>query len=480
MSVCRLSVLSDEDIETVHDKTLEMLEETGVRVKSESTLEILERGGAIVDWDIMTAYLPEYMVDDAVKRLPKEISLCGRLPERDMRAPKLGPPFMATNGTAVYITDLETGEKRTSMGGDLRDLMLVCDALDPIDYAWPLVTAHDGPAGGHGLNDLAIALQSTSKHFQGEAMSGEEARAMVRMASAVVGGEEKLAQRPIFSVIQCPICPLEFEKGSVEAVVEFARSGVPVVSMSMALCGLTSPVSLASTVAIVNAENLASFVISQLAKPGAPVVYSSESSVINMQTGEIKYGAMEQAITAAAIAQMAKHYGAPTMVGSFGVGLHGDVPGITADPAEIAFTMMTNMALTDFASGLGGIDQAKGASLEQLVMDSDIWESMRQVRRDVSFEDDDFLLELIDSVGPGGNFLNVPHTARNMRKELFIPDKSKADLYESYRLDADQGKAVSAARERVRRILSTHEPEPIEPDAAKDIQRILAEYGSGA
>ena len=480
MSVCRMSVLSEEDIETVHEKTLEILDETGVRIKSEAALEMLEHGGAIVDWEAMTAYIPEYMVDDAVKKLPKEITLCGRLPERDISAPRPGPPYMATNGTAVYITDLETGVRRTSMGRDLRDLMLVCDSLEALDYAWPLVTAHDGPERAHGLNDLAIALQATSKHFQGEAMSAVEARAMVLMASAVVGGEEELARRPIFSVVQCPICPLEFEKGSVEATMEFARSGIPVVSMSMALCGLTSPVSLASTIAIVNAENLASFVISQLAKPGAPVVYSSESSVINMRTGEIRYGAMEQALTAAAVAQMAKRYGAPTMVGSFGVGLHGDAPGITADPAELAFTMMTNLSLTDFASGLGGIDQAKGASLEQLVIDSDIWESMRQVRRDVSFEDEDFLIDLIDSVGPGGNFLNVPHTARNMRRELFIPDKAKADLYETYRLDGDQKKAVSAARERVRNILATHEPEPVDADAVKEIQQILDEYRKGA
>ncbi|MCJ7607557.1 MAG: trimethylamine methyltransferase family protein, partial [Thermoplasmata archaeon] len=193
MSVCRMSVLSEEDIETVHEKTLEILDETGVRIKSETALEMLEHGGAIVDWEAMTAYIPEYMVDDAVKKLPKEITLCGRLPERDISAPRPGPPYMATNGTAVYITDLETGARRTSMGRDLRDLMLVCDSLEALDYAWPLVTAHDGPERAHGLNDLAIALQATSKHFQGEAMSGGEARAMVRMASAVVGGEEELA-----------------------------------------------------------------------------------------------------------------------------------------------------------------------------------------------------------------------------------------------------------------------------------------------
>ncbi len=97
---------------------------------------------------------------------------------------------------------------------------------------------------------------------------------------------------------------------------EFAKAGIPVVSMSMALCGLTSPVTLASTVAMVNAENIASFAISQLANPGAPVVYSSESTIMNMMTGEIRYGAVEQMLIAAASAQMAKRYGVPTMVGS--------------------------------------------------------------------------------------------------------------------------------------------------------------------
>ena len=476
MSVCQISILSVNDIELVHENTLYILEEIGVKVLSRKALDMLEKGGALVDPDIMTAYLPEYMVNDAVKSLPKNIRLCARNPAQDMQTPRKEYPYTATNGTAVYTRDIDTGEKRMTTAKDLLEFQVLSDAIDSIDYVWPIVTAHDEPEGGHGLYDFVTSLKGTTKHFQGEAMTEKEARDMIRVASAVVGGEEELAKRPIFSVIQCPICPLEFEKGSVEAAMEFARAGIPVVSMSMALCGLTSPVTLASTIAIVNAENLASIVMSQLAKPGAPVVYSSESSIMNMRTGEIKYGAIEEAALAAAAGQMAKHYGAPSMVGIFGVGLFGTEPGVSLSAAEIAFSTMTTLALTDFASGMGGLDQAKGAALEQVVIDADIWESIREIRKDVSFDDDHFVTDLIEEVGPGGNFLKSPHTVRNMRKELFVPSQEKGALFDLYRSTADQKAVVEQARQRVKSILAEHKPEPLDGDVEKAIDAIVTEY----
>lgn len=476
MSTCQISILSEDDIEQIHENSLYLLMESGIKVGSAKALDILEHGGASVNRDIMTAYLEEHMVNEAVKAMPKEIVLCARNPAQDMRSPRKGYPYMATNGTAVYTRDIDTGEKLMSMGKDLMDFSVLSDAIDSIDYVWPIVTAHDGPEGGHALNDFVISLKGTTKHFQGEGMSEREARDMVRVASAVVGGEDALAKRPIFSAIQCPICPLEFEQGSVEATMEFARAGIPVVSMSMAICGLTSPVTIASTIAIANAENLASFVISQLAKPGAPVVYSSESSIMNMRTGEIKYGAIEEAILAAAAGQMAKHYGAPSMVSGFGVGLYGKVPGISSNVAEITFTAMTNLSLTDFASGIGGLDQAKGASLEQVVIDADIWESIRDIRRDVMFDDDHFAADLIEEIGPGGNFLKSPHTLKNMRKELFVPSKEKSELYDLYRATSDQKAVVEQARQRVKKILAEHEPEPLDGDAERVIDAIMSEY----
>lgn len=476
MASGQISILSREDIDLVHANTLAMLEKPGIKVDSEHALRLLADGGAETDPGSMRARIPESLVQETLRKIPRSIVLGARDPKRTMRAPRPGPPFMATNGTAVYMTDLDTGEKRPTQGKDLLDFMTLCDAVDGLDYVWPIVTAHDGPDRAHGLNELVISMKGTAKHIQGEAMSADEARDMVKAAALVAGGEDALAKSPLFSVIQCPICPLEFEKGSVEAVIEFARAGIPVVSMSMALCGLTAPVTLAAAVSIVNAENLASFTISQLAKPGAPVVYSSESSLINMKTGEIHYGAREEVLIAAAVGQMAKRYGAPTMVGSFGVGLHGDMPGINVDPSELIFSAMTNMSLTDFSSGLGGLDQAKGASLEQVIIDSDIWESIRDIRSDVKFDSEHFVSDLIASVGPGGNFLATPHTIKNMRKELFLPDKDKAAVFESYRLTNDQRGMLASAKERVRKILATHRPEPIDDETASKLDDIVARH----
>lgn len=474
MAEAQIIVLSKDEMELVHSKTLEILLDPGVKVDSEKVLSILESGGADIDRRTMRASIPEALVKETIKRLPKQVRLCARNPAQDMTAPRAGPPYMATNGTAVYVTDSETDEKRTSTAKDLRDMMVLSDAMDPLDYVWPIITSQDSPEKTRSLHDLAICLTNTTKHVQGEATSAEEARAQIELASIILGGPEQLAKRPIFSVIQCPICPLEFEKGSVEAVAEFAAAGVPVISMSMALTGLTSPVTLASTLAIINAENLASFAISQLVRPGAPVIYSSESTSPNMLTGEIHYGAVEEALLAAAAAQMAKRYGATTMVGGFGAGLGGETPGIHSNPAELFYTCATNAAATDFASGIGGLDQAKGASLEQIVIDCDIWEHVREIRREIAIDEAHFALDLVRKVGPGGNFLHEVHTARNLRTELFMPPKEKADVLAKY--VSGQGDIVREARMRVKKILATHRPEPIEKDVKGQMDAVLKKY----
>ncbi len=473
MAVAQISILSEGDIESVHGKTIEILDNPGIMVRSERVLDMLERAGARTDRKAQRASLPEDLIDETIRKLPREVRLCARNPKQDMVAPRTGPPYMATNGTAVYMTDIESGARRATTSRDLMDFMVLCDAMDSLDYVWPIVTAHDAPDKTHALSELAISMTNTTKHVQGEAMSAEEARAEIELASVVAGGADALAKRPLFSVVQCPVCPLEFEKGSAEAVVEFAKAGIPVVSMSMALCGLTSPVSLASTIAIVNAENIASFAISQMSKSGAPVVYSSESTVPDMMTGEIHYGAVEELLLAAASAQMARHYGVPSMVGGLSLGIAGGSPGMSANPSELVFGAATSMTLTDFASGIGGLDQAKGASLEQVVIDCDAWETLREMRRDVVMDDAHFAIDLVRSVGPGGSFLRNPHTARNLRKELFMPSKERAALYGAYRLGTGWKEVVMSARERVTKILSSHVPDPLDADTVARMNAVL-------
>ena len=188
MAVAQIRILSQDEIEKIHEKTLELLENPGIAVHSERALKLLEGGGAKIRWKEMRASIPEGLVKETIKSLPKTMRFGARNPRQDMVFPREGCAYMATNGTAVYMTDLDTGERRTTTAADLRDFMILCDAMESLDYVWPIVTAHDAPDENHALSELTTCLLTTTKHVQGEAMSAEEAKAEVEVAARIAGG----------------------------------------------------------------------------------------------------------------------------------------------------------------------------------------------------------------------------------------------------------------------------------------------------
>jgi len=457
MAMARIEVLEEEEQERLHDTCLRILEELGVLVRSPVVLRLLETSGAEVDRQKSIARIPEDMVVEALRRAPKRFRLCGRDPKHDFEVPSGGFPRISTNGLAVYMTDLDTGEKRPTTRADVAAFARLADSLDAVDFVWPEVTASDVPQATHSLHEMWTALKNTTKHVQGDAASAAEARVQIQLASLVAGGDKELRKRPIISVTLCPIAPLSFERGAAEAQIEFARAGIPVSSMSMSLSGLSAPVTLAGTLANANAENLASLVITQFAAPGAPHIYSSESTPMDPTLGKVHYGATEVPILSAALAQMARRYGLPSMVGQWGV--NGRVPGMTVSFSELYAMTLTTLSGTDMCSGMGGLDDAKGASLEQMVIDAALWEHCRAYLREFSIDEESLAFEVFASVGHGNSFLRHPHTLRNFRKELFFRN-AKTLGWEATLSD----RMVPEAREIARRLLQDHEVPPLEPD----------------
>jgi len=469
MATARIKVLEEEEQERLHDVCLRILEELGVLVRSPSVLRLLETSGAEVDHQKGIARIPEGMVMEALEKAPKRFRLCGRDPRRDFEVPSAGFPRISTNGLAVYMTDLETGERRSTTRADVAAFAKLADSLDAVDFIWPEVTASDVPQAAHSIHEMWTTLKNTTKHVQGDAASAAEARAQIQLASLVAGGEKELRKRPIISVTLCPIAPLSFERGAVEAQVEFARAGIPVSSMSMSLSGLSAPVTLAGTLANANAENLASLVITQFAAPGAPHIYSSESTPMDPALGKISYGATEVPLLSAALAQMARRYGLPCMVGQWGV--NGREPGMTVPFSELYTVALTTLSGTDMCSGMGGLEDAKGASLEQMVIDAALWEHCRAFLREFCVDEDSLAFEVFASVGHGNSFLRHPHTVRNFRKELFFRN-AKTLAWEATLSD----RMVPEAREVAKRLLREHEVPPIDPDALRRGEAILADF----
>ena len=471
MAITRLNCLSRDEEELVHEQSLKSLAELGIMVKNERVLKMLDDAGATIDQEKSIAKIPEDMVNEAVRNAPKSLVLGGRDPKNDKRVPVETHALLATTGLAVYTTDIETGERRMSTDADLANFSKLADALDPIDICWTTVTATDVNQEMLAIRSLWTAMKNCSKHVQviPAARDGRDARKQVELAALVAGGEDELRKRPLFSVISCPIAPLSFDKGPVDAQVEFAKAGIPVVAMSMSLSGMSSPVTFAGTLVNINTENLASLTISQTAAAGAPFVYSSESAPIDMMTGVMDYASLSFPAICAGASQMAKRYGLPTMVASWGV--ETKTPGLLLSFSEVFASALSPFCGSDMISGAGSIDSAKGASLEQIVIDASIWEDVRAMMKKFDVTEETAALNVVAEVGHGNSFLNHLHTARNFRKEIVLRDKSK----QKWQATQSDG-MIPEIREVVQRIMKEHKVPPIDADTLGKGDDLIAAY----
>jgi trimethylamine--corrinoid protein Co-methyltransferase len=290
---------------------------------------------------------------------------------------------------------------------------------------------------------------------------------MIDLAALLVGGKEGLAKRPIFSCTQCPISPLSFEAGLSEAQVEFARAGIPVVSMVAAVAGLTSPATLSGTIAQVNAENLASLVITQSAERHAPWIYSSDSVPGNFTTGSIDYGALEANLLRTGAGQMGRFYGLPTMVA--GLGIEGSSKRLCSLTDGIPYMVVQGLVPSDLGSGLGGLDQAAGAAFDQLLVDSWIWDLAREFTRDFDADEAAISFETLREAALDGNFLSKRHTLARFKKEFAATTKPEAILSgtETY---GSPGEVLRKARAEVEKMLKSPRTQVVAKDESQDLE----------
>jgi len=471
MAVARTTFLDKGEEDLIHAQSLKTLNEIGVMIHSESVLEMLEKSGADVDHKRRIVKIPENMVEEALKTAPKQIEYHARDPKHNFNLPAENFPYTATNGLAIHIADLETGEEHSSTREDIASFIRLGDALDQVDYLWTSLTATDVPAKVHAIHELWVAIQNTTKHVESVAFtSAIDARKQVELASLIVGGEDELRKRPIISVIVCTISPLTFEKVSIEAQVEFAKAGIPIVSMSMSQSGMSCPVTVAGTITNVNTENLASLVITQFAAPGAPHIYCSESAPVDMNTGMFNYSAPEMTQISIGTGQMAKRYGLPCMVADWGANM--DIkPGISYPASDLCGGSMAAMASTDLAAGLGCTDHAKGCSYEQLVIDAYLWENFRTYLRKFTINEETIALDVVKEVGHGNTFLTHHHTMKNFKTELALRDKKKLAWEATL-----SSKMVPEAREVAKKFLREHEVPQIDRDIIKQGDALITEY----
>jgi len=306
---------TDDELREIHFATLEVLWHEGVHIGSEEGVKLFEAAGAIVDHSTRHVRIHPYMVEDAIRTAPSTVVLAGRDPKYDVVLDGSRVSF-TTFGAGISIYDIDTDEYRSTTLQDVADTARVADCIDNVDmYSHAVSAGLTCPKSSVDLHEANAFLTNTSKHCMHiDLTCGENAKKYVEMGAAIAGGMDKLRERPLLSALICPQSPLQLHEESCEVIMALARAGVPCNVLSMAMSGGSTPITIAGTLVIHNAEVLSGIVLSQLAAKGAPVLYGSSTTTFDMQYVTAPVGSPELGICSAGVAALAQYYMLPSYV----------------------------------------------------------------------------------------------------------------------------------------------------------------------
>jgi trimethylamine--corrinoid protein Co-methyltransferase len=468
----QIKVLSDDQIEQIHQSALSILRTTGVEVREEQAFNVLKGAGCPTNGKRIR--IPSHLVEEAIRLAPKSITLHGRDPDFKVTLEGRSVHYEPMIGR-LNIMDLETSARRRTTLEDVGNLVRLADALEHYTLLhsgaiMPHIEAVPDPvAHVHGY---FASVRNSSKIIKGVVRGKEKARDCIRMAAVIAGGEEALRKRPNIFTTCNVISPLEYMVEQTEGLIEYAKMGLPVDIASEPQSGATSPVTLAGTLAQQTAEILGMISIAQLVNPGAPVLMGTVAAAMDLRNGMIALGGVEAALMNVAHAQMSQFYGIP----SRGTGSNTESKLLDMQAGyEKAITLsLPALAGINMIFYPGTMDHATTISLESLVIDHEICGMVGRILKGISVTADTLACDIIDQVGPGGHFLNQRHTMRFLKDEHFLPRLSDRDSYEIWH---QKGKKDlhERAREQVKKILADHQPLAMDGAVEKELVTIIRE-----
>lgn len=465
-------VLSREEKQLIHDESIRILEEVGIRFPSERALDTLEKGGARVDRDRQIAYISREMVDAALKAAPKDITLAARNGRYDFRMPAAVTGYHL-DGCGMNIIDPETGRKRSTILKDLADAARIFEETEMGYIYWPPVSPLDMPAEARSIAATATGFLNTSKHIQDEMKTVKEIPYVMELIRAVLGGDKLAVGRDIYSVVYCTVSPLCHDEDMLEANLELCKYKVPIVALPMPAASTTGPASLYSNVALSNAETLSALVVFQLTEPGVPLIYASSLGIANPRNGLFLFGMPETIIQLMAVIEMGKYYGLPTTIA-----------GIATDAKHFGGqTMMEKMATNlplilekpDTLVGFGMYECSTTLSLGQILIDNEVARYCQRLAEGMNISPETDFFEDIRSVGQGGHFLKQKSTRAAVRsREFYVPELLDKGSYDEW-VSLGSKDLDGAAQDKVLRILAEEPKNPLPHDTEKLLQEIVEE-----
>ena len=463
----KLQALSEEQLLAVHHTSLDILSQTGIVMKNEVARKLLLEAGA---WESEgRVKIPPHLVTDAIASAPSRIPMHNRLGQLTMPL-EAGQVFFGSGSDCPFTIDIETGERRLPTVSDVERIARLCDGLDQIDFVMSMGVPCDVPPLDHYLHSFIAMVQGSVKPIVYTARDRRDMEDIYEIACAVVGGEERLRERPFMLHYAEPISPLLYPPESVDKLLFCAEKGIPVAYVPSPNTGGGGPITLAGAIALGNAECLAGLVLAQLVRRGAPFLYGMNTAALDMKSAIVSYGSPEWAMGMPAWADLGRYYNLPVW------GFAGATDSKVVDAQagiEATVTIMTAfMSRANLNHDVGYIEYGSTSSMEMLVMADEIIREVRYWIEGVEVSERTLAREAIHRADPGGGFLADDHTLKNWKWAQWRPALIDRTRYD--RWVAQGSKDMTArANERARKILTEHQTQPLSEAAEAVIAQVL-------
>lgn len=467
MQNTRYQLLTQNEIEMIHENSLRIMENIGIVMTDEQAREILSKHGAILDGERVK--FPKKLVEEAIKLSPSSYTLHGRNADKNVG---ISTEFTAYAGPygSPFVTDLDRGRRKGTLE-DFNNIVKICHCLKNIDIQSHIsCEPTDVDVKKRPTTMVYNTMKYSDKPLMGSVYGYKNAKDCLEMAAIVFGGKEEIKKKPVMASIPCTLTPLNYDSAQLGAIIAYAEYGQPQLINSLSMAGTTTPATIAGLVSVQNAEVLAGIVLAQCVNPGTPVVYSASGSSTEMSSGSLTIGSPEDAVVSLVNGQLCKYYEIPCRIS-------GALSDAKMMDSQAAYESAVTIAMAQMAGGnfilhaAGIIDTYNTTSYEKLIIDNEVLGMMRRLDQGVVVNEETLAYDVIEEVGPKGVFLVEDHTLEHFRDEFYRPTLSDRNTFEQWTANGAEP-IEKVANRKWKELLASYE----EPALPADIDAALKKY----
>jgi trimethylamine---corrinoid protein Co-methyltransferase len=462
-------IFSDDQIESIHVAALRILERQGMRVLSPRGREVLRAAGAHVDDSTLMVRLDSGMVTEALAHIQSEIPLIARQPARNCRvggphvvfAPVAGPPSVLDEKQGKHTGTLE----------DFRDFVRVSQAYDVIHVLGQMVEPQDSPVAVRHLDTSFAQLTLGDKvpyfYCRGDGQLGDCFR-MLQIAHGI--DEATFRAQPRCYAVCNTNSPLQLDLPMTDGIINYAEHGQLMIITPFTLAGAMAPISISGALLLSHAEALFGITLAQTVRKGAPVMYGSFTSNVDMKSGSPAFGTPEYAKAAFGAGQLARHIKAPWRCSSATAANAADAQAVYESQMSLWGALLGGCHFILHAAGWleGGLT----ASHEKFILDVEMLQMFAELFQPVDASTEELGLDAIAEVGPGGHFFAAAHTMQRYREAFYPPLVSDWRNYGAWAADGART-ATDRASGIWRSTLENFQAPPLEADRLEALSEFV-------